>query len=155
GLWLSISGGALRDGRGAVKGGVLVCREVSERKRAERRQAAQYAVTRALADADTLEQAAPDLLRALCEGLGWDVAALWTVQGGQGRLGCVGAWHRPGLPAEEFVAATLAGGLAPGQGLPGRVWASGREAWVVDLAADNGFTRTPAALRAGLHTALA
>jgi PAS domain S-box-containing protein len=155
GLWLSISGGALRDGRGAVKGGVLVCREVSERKRAERRQAAQYAVTRALAEADTLEQAAPDLLRALCEGLGWDVAALWTVQSGQGRLACVGAWHRPGLRVEEFVVATRAGSFAPGEGLPGRVWASGREAWVVDLAADSAFTRTPAALRAGLHTALA
>ncbi len=155
GLWLSINGGALRDGSGAVKGGVLVCRDVSERKRAERRQAAQYAVTRALADADTLEQAAPELLRALCEGLGWDVAALWTVGEADGRLSCMGAWHRPGLPADEFLAATRAGDIPPGEGLPGRVAASGREAWVVDLAADPGFLRTPAALRAGLHTALA
>jgi PAS domain S-box-containing protein len=155
GLWLSISGGALRDGRGAVKGGVLVCREVSERKRAERRQAAQFAVTRALANADTLEQAAPDLLRALCEGLGWDVAALWALAEGAGVLTCMGTWHRPGLPAEEFVAATQDAAFLPGQGLPGRVWLSGGEVWVVDVAADPAFTGKRTARRAGLHTALA
>jgi PAS domain S-box-containing protein len=155
GHWLSVSGGAIRDARGAVKGSVLVCRDITERKRAERRQAAQYAVTRALADADTLEQAAPDLLRSLCEGLGWDVAALWAVRADGKVLFCVGDWQRPGVATDDFVAATRATALARGEGLPGRVWASGREAWIVDVATETNFPRLNTARTSGLHTALA
>ena len=155
GLWLSVSGGALRDARGAVKGGVLVCRDITERKRAERQLAAQFAVTRVLADADTLEQAAPELLRAVCEGLGWDVATLWTIWEEEGVLGCVGAYQRPGAGAEDFLAATRAVAYPRGEDLPGGVWASGREAWVIDVAVHPDFTRVNAAVRAGLHTALA
>jgi PAS domain S-box-containing protein len=154
GHWLSVSGGGLRDGRGSVKGGVIVCRDVTARKRAERRLAAQYAVTRALDD-DTPEEAAPDVLQALCVGLGWDLAALWVKREGSGVLGCAGVWHRPGLPVEGFAAATRAAAFFPGEDLPGRVWATGRETWVADLAADDNFSRLPAAQAAGLGAAFA
>ena len=154
GHWLSVSGGAIRAG-GDIKGSVLVCRDVTERKRAERRQAAQYAVTRALADADTLEQAAPELLRALCEGLGWDVAALWAVRAGGERLDCLGAWQRLGVTADAFMTEARATAFPRGAGLPGRVWASGREAWIVDVSTEARFTRLSAARAAGLHTAFA
>jgi PAS domain S-box-containing protein len=155
GHWLSVSGGPLRDGRGVVKGGVIVCRDVTSRKRGERRLAAQYAVTRALADAETPEEAAPDVLQALCVGLSWDVAALWVTREAGGILACAGVWHRPGVPVEEFVAATRAAAFFPGEDLPGRVWGSGREAWVGDLAADDNFTRLPAAQAGGLRAAFA
>jgi PAS domain S-box-containing protein len=155
GHWLSVSGGPLRDGRGSVKGGVIVCRDVTPRKRAERRLAAQYAVTRALADADAPEQAAPDVLQALCVGLGWDVAALWVVREGAGVLHCAGVWHRPALAVEEFVAASRAAAFFPGEGVPGRVWGSGRDAWIPDLAADDNFTRLAPAQAAGLRAAYA
>src|SRR5687767_6950975 len=59
----------------------------------DRRRTAQYTVTRVLAEAETLENATPRILSAVCEGLGWDVGALWTVD--HGVLRCVGVWQAP------------------------------------------------------------
>jgi PAS domain S-box-containing protein len=39
--------------------------------------------------------------------------------------------------------------------LPGRVWASGQAAWIVDVAADENFPRASMAVREGLHGAFA
>src|SRR5689334_14357709 len=52
-------------------------RDISERRRAERRRAAQYAVTRILSEAATLQDAAPDILRAIGEALDWQMGLLW------------------------------------------------------------------------------
>jgi PAS domain S-box-containing protein len=43
--------------------------------------------------------------------------------------------------------------LAPGEGLPGRVWRTGEPAWVPDVMADQNFPRAPQAGQAGLHAA--
>jgi PAS domain S-box-containing protein len=155
GLWASITGGPLRDERGAVMGGVIVCRDVTERKGAERRQAAQYVVTRALAEAETVEEAAPALLHAVGEALGWDVSALWVAEPGADSLRCLAVWSRPGLPVEAFVEATRNAHFVRGVGLPGRVWASGCEAWLADVGKDANFPRAHVAIPAGLHAGFA
>jgi GAF domain-containing protein len=46
---------------------------------------AQHRVTQVLAEADTLEEAAPRLLQALCEWLVWDLGALWYTNRSAGR----------------------------------------------------------------------
>ncbi|MCC6416923.1 MAG: PAS domain S-box protein, partial [Gemmataceae bacterium] len=173
GHWVSITGGPLRDalpgataaipawadpavaGAGALHGGVIVCRDITERKRAEQRLAAQHAVTRALACAASVEDAGPEILHAICEGLGWDVAALWTTNPGDTVLRCAATWHRPRPQVERFVEATRPAVFAAGVGLPGRVWVSGAEVWIPDLAADENFSRLGPAVRASLHTGFA
>jgi len=45
--------------------------------------------------------------------------------------------------------------FAPGQGVPGRVWAFRRPSWVADLSRDTRTTRSTNAMRAGLMTAIA
>src|SRR5262245_28161412 len=47
--------------------------ELSQRKQAERRLAAEHAVGHILALASSLSEAAPPVLRAICESLDWDV----------------------------------------------------------------------------------
>ena len=46
GVWVRVKAGPLRDGTGSVRGGLSVIRDVTKQKEAERRLAAQYAVTR-------------------------------------------------------------------------------------------------------------
>src|SRR5262249_23691344 len=66
-------------------------------------------------------------------------------------------WHAQGArpPVTAFAAETPGIGFAPGQGLPGRVWAFRRTAWVAEVARERNMPRAAEALRAGLMTAVA
>jgi PAS domain S-box-containing protein len=151
GLWLSVNGRPLRDESGAVFGGVVVMRDVSAQVRANRRREARHAVTRVLAEAGTLAEAAPRLLAALSESAGWDVGAVWQPDPAAQVLRCVDVWRRPGVACDEFEAATRKTVFAHGTGLPGRVWASGQPAWIAEVARDDNFPRAVLAARCGLH----
>jgi two-component system, sensor histidine kinase and response regulator len=107
----------------------------------------------ALAESPTLVEAAPRMLEAVCQGLGWRYGALWEVDRARNVLQCVGMWQPSSLPFEEFAATTLATTFGPGIGLPGRVWASGQPAWIPDVTRDANFPRALVAERAGLHAA--
>lgn len=68
---------------------------------------------------------------------------------------CGEVWNRVDCPVTEFRKASLGMTLARGEGLPGRVWASGSPAWIADLAQDGNFRRASAALASGLHAGFA
>ena len=53
-----------------------VARDITERKRADARLAAQHEVTRALAEVHDFAEAVPRILRAVCEALGWETGVL-------------------------------------------------------------------------------
>ncbi len=112
-----------------------------------------YATARALAESDTLEHAAPVMLKAICDALGWQYGAIWEVDRGRNVLQCVATWHPSALPCEEFAAISRETHLAPGVGLPGRVWSTREPAWIPDVTLDPNFPRAPAATRADLHAA--
>jgi signal transduction histidine kinase/integral membrane sensor domain MASE1/ActR/RegA family two-component response regulator len=133
--------------------GLVLAAAITERDHAERRRAADQAVTHILADSATLAEASPRLLRAVGEGLGWDFGAVWEVDPEGRALVCVEVWHRPGLDVRGFEAASRTTILRPGVGLPGRVWAAGRPAWIADVVADPNFPRFAVAAREGLHGA--
>jgi PAS domain S-box-containing protein len=125
--------------------------EVTELKKAEARQRMYFAVTRVLTEAETLSAASPRLLEAICESLGWQVGSIWTVDRPANRLHCVDVWHSPSLEASSFERVTRETSFSSGVGMPGRVWASGKPAWIPDVAADSNFPRAPYALQNGLH----
>ncbi|HWS99236.1 MAG TPA: GAF domain-containing protein [Pyrinomonadaceae bacterium] len=124
------------------------------RKRAEVRLQTQYAVTRALSESDSLREAAPNVLRAVCESLGWEVGALWRVDREAGLLHCVEVWHVPGLAVAGFEEISRSQSFEKGAGLPGHVWEKGEPARVTDMAGSD-FLRAPFAEREGLHGAFA
>ena len=66
-------------------------------------------------------------------------------------------WHAAGASAEvaDFAEQTREERFAPGQGVPGRVWAFRRPSWISDLSRDTRTTRSTGAMRAGLMTAVA
>ncbi|HET7291566.1 MAG TPA: response regulator [Vicinamibacteria bacterium] len=120
---------------------------------AVRRLHAQYAITSALAESTALREVAPKVLQAICETLAWEHGALWRVDAAARVLRCVEVWSpRPaGFP--EFEAASRRTTFAPGVGLPGRVWSTGKPAWIPDVVRDPNFPRAPIADREGLHAA--
>ncbi len=122
---------------------------------ASRRLALRDAVTRALAVSTSLEKAAPDILRTVCDTLGWRMGALWTVEPDLGRLQCVALWHPLPASIPEFEAATRNMVFARGVGMPGRVWATAQPAWIPDVTQDQNFPRGPIAAKEGLRACLA
>jgi PAS domain S-box-containing protein len=130
-------------------------KEIQDRQRSERRTAIQHAVTRVLADAETLAEATPKIIEAVCRSLGWDLGAIWRIDPQSKRLNCAEFWHRPGLDAAEFALATRQKIFQPGEGLPGRVWATTQPVWIADVTRDQNFPRGKIAAQAGLHAAFA
>src|SRR5215207_2803561 len=114
----------------------------------------EQAVARSLAQTAEPSDALARALRAIGETLDWRLGAVWEPAPDRpAALTCVDTWHAYGIPAEEFEAASRRISLAPGEGLPGRVWQSGKPAWIPDVLADDNFPRAPEARRAGLHAA--
>jgi two-component system, sensor histidine kinase and response regulator len=120
---------------------------------AVRRLHAQYETARALGESRSLEQAMPRILRAICETLGWEHGALWRVDAAEGVLRCAEVWSPEGAAFPEFDAVSLKITFAPGTGLPGRVWTTGKPAWIPDVVQDANFPRAKVADREGLHAA--
>ena len=114
---------------------------------------AQYATTKVLAESCALGEAAPGILQAICESLGWEYGVLWTVDRHAGVLRCLETWHAPAVEFSEFDSLTRRTTFAEGVGLPGRVWASSQPAWIPDVVQDANFPRAPIAARGGLHAA--
>ena len=149
---ISLTVSPVRDDAGNVVGASKIARDITERKRVEGRLLTQHTVTRILAEAASLQEAAPRILRAICESLIWNVAALWTVDKEGGSLRCVEVW-KESVEVPEFEAASRATTFGPGIGLPGRVWFSREPAYIPDVVNDANFPRAPIAAREGLHAA--
>ena len=128
--------------------------DISDRRRAALYVDAQQVVTRILAEAETEETVITRLLGELGERMNWEYGALWRMDEERGRLSCSRVWTRGGDRLAQFGAASQEITLAPGEGLPGRVWAQRRPAFVVDVGKDENFPRVRAAEEAGLHAAI-
>lgn len=137
-----------------VRGAVVSFLDISRRKRNERRISTQYAVTRLLAESETLEGASFKILKMICESLDWDLGLVWSVDKEASALRCVEIWHR--LPEEprEFTSDSRQRNFEPGIGVPGRVWASRVPVWIADIGKDKNAPRGQLAGKAGLHNAI-
>ncbi len=137
---------------GALSILIAVLRHHLERDSA--RLQAQYGVARAIAGARGFDDAAPSLLGAIARPLGRQVAQFWAMQD-DGTLRCVAHWHEDGLDFEAFERASRELVLAPGEGLAGLVWQSGRPMWLSDAIASGNFLREQVAADADLHGGMA
>ena len=121
---------------------------------AERQLTVLYETARVLADSATYGVAVPRILSAVCDALGWEYGALWDVDPQAGVLRCTATWSSAPAAFESFAATSRERTFGPGEGLPGRVWASGTPAWIPDVLADPNFPRASMAARDGLRSAL-
>jgi PAS domain S-box-containing protein len=153
--WIRDRAFPILDQGGAVCRIAGLAEDITERKMAERRQTAQYAVTRILAESASMAETIPKILQVLSENLEWEMGAFWTVDQEANVLRCDTVWWVPekGLPAFETVSRQMT--LSRGIGVPGRVWASGEAAWIPDLFRDANFRRAAVAAEGPLRSALA
>ena len=129
-------------------------RDISERRQAEAHLAAQYAVTRVLAETGTVHDAVPRVLEALCATLEWDLGIFWSVDA-EGVLRPSASWGVPEVAGGGFEEASARMRFVRGQGLPGRVWERCEAEWIADVTRDPGFVRREAAGALRLRTAFA
>jgi PAS domain S-box-containing protein len=117
---------------------------------------AEHAVARVLWSVTAEDEAYPELLAAIGSALGWDVAGHWEpTPGAPGSLRCVRTWRAPSVSGEAFLHATRTTMLAPGEGLPGKVFESGEPAWISEVSTHRALPRAGAAARSGLRSAFA
>src|SRR5438067_7644954 len=121
----------------------------------DRRLAAQFAVTSALAESSSLPQATPKLLQYICEAVGFELGELWCVNAESNTLHVEGSWHMPAYEVDEFEKAGRKTILFPGIDLVGRVLQSGQAVWIDNVVDDSNFPRAIIAERVGLHGAFA
>src|SRR5215831_18104865 len=126
------------------------------RSRTAQRLAIEHGVTGALSRAFDLREAAPHIVRVVCEELRWTCGAVWFDETQTDALECVGVWSQRNSHVEDFLEATRGmRQLATQGGLVRRAWLTGEPVWIRDVTAVESFRRAPQAARAGLHSAFA
>jgi PAS domain S-box-containing protein len=129
-------------------------RDISQRRRSERYTRAQLAVTKALSETASLDESRVDVIRALCGALGWSVGLGWLTDHDAGVMRASAFWSSDDIDADAFRELAFATEFKRGEGLPGRVWATGESVWIEDLRHDVTFSRTSAADQVGLRSGI-
>jgi PAS domain S-box-containing protein len=114
--------------------------------------ALEHEVALILVETTAVSEAYPKLLESIATALGWQYGAVWEEEPAQAAfVRCVETWC-----AEQRLAAfaefSRGLSLAPGFGLPGRVWSTGAPAWISDVPDDPNFPRVQAAIDSGLRS---
>jgi len=146
----------LRDSFGNVTGWVSSASDITQRKRAEVRLAADHAITRILANAQSLEEAAPGMLQVLLDSLEMEFGAFWQLDPRRELLHpTVTLLRNQSAPLKIFLDESRRLSLSHGTSLPGRAWQSRRPVWLSDWLSDPLLERREQALRAGLRSGVA
>ncbi len=151
--WASVEVQPVCSPSGRITHRIALIGDVTERRRAEGRLAAQHAAMKVLDEAATLADAIPGLLAAIGRGLEIDVAEYWAIDAEAGLLRLAECWSSSSRMREVFSDPSWSWSFASCAGLPGRIWASGRPSWIDDLTLAPGFLRADLAAKAGLHHA--
>ncbi|HSE87571.1 MAG TPA: sigma 54-interacting transcriptional regulator, partial [Candidatus Binatia bacterium] len=152
-IHVSVTQSSVLDAKGRKIGVSSIIRDITYRKRAESRLNAQYAVTRALAESNSVADAAPRILQGICECLDWELGELWRVDCQTNLMTLFKSWHLPSKELAEFAFESRRFTFSPGVGLPGRLWKRCEAGWITNLADDSNFLRGSLAASAGLRCA--
>jgi PAS domain S-box-containing protein len=153
-VWTQLTMSIVRNGDSGGGYCIAFLDDITARKKAEQRVAAQFSVARILGEAPDATDALRRVIDAMCAELDWNAGSLWTVDEAEGVLKCVES-RRHSKSTNTFKSRSADAPLKFGQGLPGRVWSSGAPAWIEDVGSDTNFPRATLATSLGIHGAFA
>ncbi len=134
-------------------GVVIVFQDITDHKRQESLQQAQLSISHILAQAGSIDEAMPDLLRVISEMGRWDMGLFWHHSTTGEALTCQRAWIHPAYRWDDFVALCRKSAFPQGIDFPGTAWSTKLPLWIPDALTHPQFTRAPTASRLGIHGA--
>jgi signal transduction histidine kinase/ActR/RegA family two-component response regulator len=108
--------------------------------------------------AASVEDALAETLRRLCAFTTWPLGHVCRLDDAAATPTLASSriwWSDPAQDYRAFMAASERATFTAGVGLPGRVLATGKAAWIVDVGEDPNYPRAPMAEACGLHAAFA
>lgn len=111
-------------------------------------------IAKVLSECAVVEEAIPQILQTMGEGLGWDYGTYWQPDESAQNLHCRATWIDGPLDLKEFDEDTWQRTFHVGQGVLGAAWEGGEPVWVGDIQKEPGFRRPEIAQRAGLQSAI-
>jgi diguanylate cyclase (GGDEF)-like protein/PAS domain S-box-containing protein len=146
-------------GDGRIFGLMSSIVDITDRKRVERRLAMEHAITRVLAEAASLDEVVPTIIKTICEMTDWDYGALYRHHPQSDVLRCEQMWgvDMPNIRAfmAEVGRRVVHAADRGERGLVRRTLALGKPVWISDIAADQTLRRRNLVIEAGLHGAFA
>jgi PAS domain S-box-containing protein len=152
-----VSASPLLDEDGGFSGSLGMVEDISDRKLAERRLAAQHAVASILVEQPEIDAGLDRILRTVCRALDWKAAAFWEVDESAQVLRCRHFWT-PSPDLAEFEAFMRDLVLEPGMGLPGQAWKQDEPFWIGNIepfVGDPNYPRARIAASVGLPSGFA
>ena len=130
-------------------------KDITEGQLTSQRQATQYAVTEILASSQSFSTTRHSILETICSKLKWAIGVFWELNENGSYLTCQDLYVDQPHAYPHFIESTQRTLLAPGDGLPGRVWMNQQPAWIQDVSQDDNFPRAPFARQDNLHSGFA
>ena len=151
-FWANVAVTALYDEAGEFCGFGCVTRDLTERKLVEEEGQLVSKLTRAIAEAETVDDAMQLTLREICRMADWKVGEAWVRTGS--KLECSPAWYAATPELDRF-RAPVGMAIEPGFGLPGHAWKDKKPVWMRDIASDTRFLRAAIAKEIGVGAGIA
>ena len=148
---VSLTFSPIKDEHVGVIGTSQIARDITERVRSDRRRAAQYTITGLLAGSQSLAATGPQIIQAIAASGNWVFGSIWLYREEEKMLRCETTWRTGAPRLAKFETVTRAIPFLTRIGLPGRVFASKKPAWIADVTHDTNFPRKDAAAKAGIR----
>jgi diguanylate cyclase (GGDEF)-like protein len=150
--WLRVVG--RRDTSAPHRALGLLC-DITAIKRVQMQQRVVLEVARLLAGTSALAPIVGKIIRIVCQTLGWEWGAYWSLDEAPNQMRLLKCWSLERKAYDQFEKASRESSFAPGVGLLGEVFGSGKPRWVEDIGKDRTLVRSQCAIDAGLRSGFA
>ncbi len=154
-VWVESVASALRSDAGELEGMIGITRDVTATVERARFRELLQAATAAANEAASADAALRAALEVVCRFREWPLGHVYVrAEGGADELAPTAIWYpEKSAGHDEFRRVTEETRFARGVGLPGRVLATGRPAWIPDVTRDGNFPRARLVRDLGLRSA--